>query len=183
MIHNTGTAGRRDGGRSPPLNRGPQPGWMTLNDARERAFTGEIVFEVEPEVRAYLDNGVAYYAERATDAPLGQRLVEAGLVDHAQLERGTVRVGDVEHLGRLFDRDTSVDRDAVLVVTESETEVSSLRSRTSRLHDSLDGVPSPSVRRASVVRDTGRVDGRSPARRGLLARGQRHSTMSPVCRS
>ena len=64
---------------SPPLNRGPQPGWMTLNEARERAFTGEIVFETEPEVRAYLDNGVAYYAERRPMPPLGQRLVEAGL--------------------------------------------------------------------------------------------------------
>ncbi len=124
MMHNTANrrTTRRQSARR-PLTRGPQPGWMTLNDARERAFTGEIVFEIEPEVRAYLDNGVAYYAERATDAPLGQRLVEAGLVDHGQLERGTVRVGDVEHLGRLFDRDTSVDRDAVLVVTESETEV------------------------------------------------------------
>ena len=103
--------------------RGPQPGWMTLDDARERSFTGEIVFETEPEVRAYLDNGVVYYAERATDVALARRLVEAGLVDHAQLERGTVRIGDVEHLGRLFDREASVDRDAVLVAIEAVTEV------------------------------------------------------------
>ena len=71
---------------------------------------------------AYLDNGVVYYAERASDTPLGRRLLEAGVVDTGQLERGTVRVGDVEHLGRLFDRDASVDRDAVLVVTETATE-------------------------------------------------------------
>ncbi|NOX29504.1 MAG: hypothetical protein GXP35_05570 [Actinobacteria bacterium] len=101
---------------------GPQPVWMTLNEARERAFTGEIVFEVEPEVLAYLDNGVVYYAERSTDASLGRRLVETGVLDSSQLERGTVRVGDVEHLGRLFGRDPSVDRDAVLVVAEAETE-------------------------------------------------------------
>jgi delta 1-pyrroline-5-carboxylate dehydrogenase len=50
---------------------------MTLNDARERSFTGEIVFETEPEVRAYLDNGVVYFAERATDVGLARRL-EAG---------------------------------------------------------------------------------------------------------
>ena len=101
---------------------GPQPVWRTLNEARERAFTGEIVFDVEPEVYAYLDNGVVYYAERAGDASLGQRLLEVGVVDDAQLERGTVRVGGVEHLGRLFDRDASVDRDAVLVLTELLTQ-------------------------------------------------------------
>ncbi len=101
---------------------GPQPAWMTLDQARDRAFTGEIVFEVDPEVFAYLDNGVVYYAERASGTPLGRRLLEAGVVDTGQLERGTVRVGDVEHLGRLFDRDASVDRDAVLVVTETATQ-------------------------------------------------------------
>jgi hypothetical protein len=101
---------------------GPQPVWMTLNEARERAFTGEVVFEVKPEVLAYLDNGVVYYAERSVDASLGRRLVDAGVLDASQLERGTVRVGDVEHLGRLFDRDPSVDRDAVLVVAEAETD-------------------------------------------------------------
>ncbi len=60
---------------------GPQPVWMTLDEARDRAFTGEIVFEVDPEVLAYLDHGVIYYAERATDEPLGRRLLEAGVVD------------------------------------------------------------------------------------------------------
>jgi hypothetical protein len=123
MMQNSGTAGGATTVGSTLLNRGPQPGWMTLNDARERAFTGEIVFEVEPEVRAYLDNGVVYYAERSTDASLAERLLATGLVDHDQLERGTVRVGEVEHLGRLFDREDSVDRDAVLVATELETEM------------------------------------------------------------
>jgi hypothetical protein len=95
---------------------------MTLNEARERAFTGEIIFEVDPEVLAYLDNGVIYYAERAADASLGRRLLDSGVIDASQLERGTVRVGDVEHLGRLFDRDPSVDRDSVLVAAETATE-------------------------------------------------------------
>ncbi len=123
MMHNTGIkSGSADTATGALSVTGPQPAWMTLDEARERAFTGEIVFEVDPEVLAYLDNGIVYYAERASDAPLGRRLLEAGVVDTGQLERGTVRVGDIEHLGRLFDRDASVDHDAVLVVTETATE-------------------------------------------------------------
>jgi hypothetical protein len=61
---------------------GPQPVWMTLDAARARAFTGEIVFETDPEVVAYLDNGLVYYAERATDVSLGRRLLDAGRGRH-----------------------------------------------------------------------------------------------------
>ena len=94
---------------------------MTLDEARERAFTGEIVFETEPEVRTLprQRRGATTPSARRR-APLGERLVDAGVVDQGQLDRGTVRIGEVEHLGRLFDRDPSVDRDAVLVVTESD---------------------------------------------------------------
>ena len=123
MMHNTGIkSGSTETTTEPLTVSGPQPAWMTLDEARDRAFTGEIVFEVDPQVLVYLDNGVTYYAERVSDDPLGRRLLAAGVVDIGQLERGTVRVGDVEHLGRLFDRDESVDRDAVLVVTETSTE-------------------------------------------------------------
>jgi hypothetical protein len=118
----TGTKSKKSNESAALSANGPQPVWMTLNEARERAFTGEIIFEVDPEVLAYLDNGVVYYAERAADASLGRRLLDAGVIDASQLERGTVRVGDVEHLGRLFDRDPSVDRDSVLVVAETATE-------------------------------------------------------------
>jgi len=123
MMHNTGIkSGSAETASGALSASGPQPVWVTLNEARTRSFTGEIVFEVDPEVVAYLDHGVVYYAERTSDPPLGRRLLEAGVVDIEQLERGTVRVGDVEHLGRLFDRDPSVDRDAVQVVTETSTE-------------------------------------------------------------
>jgi len=139
-----------------------QPAWMTLDDARERSFTGELVFEGNPDVLAYLDHGIVYFAEAADAAALGQRLLDAGLVDAAQLERGTVRVGDIEHLGRLFDRDPSIDRDAVLVMTEAFTEdvvmrlannsVSNVRVTAYRHHPSglhrwfvapVDAVPAP----------------------------------------
>ena len=116
MLHNTRTADT-----AALTVDGAQPVWMTLNEARERAFTGELVFEADPEVLTYLDNGIVYYAERATDVSLGRRLLDAGVIDIGQVERGTVRVGDIEHLGRLFDRDPSVDRDAVVVLAETST--------------------------------------------------------------
>jgi hypothetical protein len=118
----TGTKSKKSTDPAALSANGPQPVWMTLNEARERAFTGEVIFEVDPEVLAYLDNGVVYYAERAADASLGRRLLDSGVINASQLERGTVRVGDVEHLGRLFDRDPSVDRDSVLVAAETATE-------------------------------------------------------------
>ncbi len=121
MKHNTGITAEATETVALAVD-GSQPVWMTLNEARERAFTGEIVFETDPEVLAYLDHGIVYYAERVTDESLGRRLLDAGVLDVEQLDRGTVRVGDIEHLGRLFDRDPSVDRDAVVVVAESSTQ-------------------------------------------------------------
>ena len=69
MFHNTGI--KAETPTAPLVVNGAQPVWQTLNDARERAFTGEIVFETDPEVFAYLDHGIVYYAERVTDASLG----------------------------------------------------------------------------------------------------------------
>ncbi len=97
----------------------PQPVGRCLTVARERGFTGEMVFDVGAGVRAYFDAGIAYFVERVGDAPISERLLELGVIDHDQLQRGVVRVGDIEHLGRLFDRDTTVDRDAVMVAVET----------------------------------------------------------------
>ena len=99
----------------------PQPAWRTLNAARESAFTGEIRLESTPPTRVYVDAGVVYFAERSGDEPIARLLVAEGVVTTRQLSRGTMRVGDVEHLGRLFDRDPSIDRDAVLRLVESTT--------------------------------------------------------------
>lgn len=100
----------------------PRPGWVVLDAAREDRFTGEIVFDTTPEVRVYFDRGRIYLAERVTDPPLGTRLVDAGAMSSVQLEQGSVRVGDAEHLGRLFERVPSIDRHAVLVTSEMMTE-------------------------------------------------------------
>lgn len=121
MMYNTAMSSATTEKRALEID-GPQPVWKTLDEARERAFTGEIVLELEPEVFVYVDNGAVYHAECADDAPLGRRLAEAGVLDEAQLARGTVRVGGIDHLGRLFDRDPSIDRDAVLVAAELLTQ-------------------------------------------------------------
>jgi hypothetical protein len=100
----------------------PRPGWVVLDAAREGAFSGEVEFDTTPPVRAYFDRGRIYVAERVTDPSLGARLVDAGALDAAQLEQGTIRIGDSDHLGRLFDRTPSVDRQAVTVMLELMTE-------------------------------------------------------------
>lgn len=100
---------------------GDQPGWRVLDTARVQHFTGEITFQVQPPISVYFDDGVAYHAVRVGDPSLCARLVELHVVEPAQIERGVVRVGNVENLGRLFDRDPSIDRDAVMVVLELST--------------------------------------------------------------
>lgn len=96
----------------------PRPGWVVLDAARDHRFTGELIFDVDPEVRVYFERGTIYLAERVTDPSLGARLVDAGALNAAELEHGAMSVGDTEHLGRLFDRVPSVDRQTTLVVTD-----------------------------------------------------------------
>jgi hypothetical protein len=100
----------------------PRPASTSLDVARFHAYTGEVSFSTDPLVRLYLDGGTVYHAEREGDPPISRVLRDLGIVEADQLERGMVRVGDVEHLGRLFDREPSIDRDAVMVVMETRTE-------------------------------------------------------------
>lgn len=100
----------------------PRPGWVVLDAARDHRFTGEVGFDTTPAARVYFDRGGIYFAERATDASIGARLVDAGALTAVDLEHGLVRVGGVEHLGRLFDRVPTVDRHAVAVTVELMTD-------------------------------------------------------------
>ena len=102
--------------------RFPRPGWVVLDAARRHGFTGELTFETIPTVKVYLDGGLIYLAERVTDPSLGSRLVDAGALNAAQLEHGSMQLGDVAHLGRLFERVPSVNRQTVMVMTEMMTE-------------------------------------------------------------
>jgi hypothetical protein len=101
---------------------GEHAGWHVLDTARFQKFTGEIVFQTQPSISVYLDSGHAYYAVRAGDPSLCGLLIEADVIAPAQIERGVIRIGNVENFGRLFDRDPSVDRDAVMVVLELATD-------------------------------------------------------------
>ena len=101
---------------------GEHAGWRVLDTARAQQFTGEIIFQSQPSVSVYLDSGHAYYAVRAGGPSICERLIDADVVTPMQIERGVIRIGDVENLGRLFDRDASVDRDAVMVVVELATD-------------------------------------------------------------
>ena len=61
MFHNTGITAET--ASAPLVVKGAQLVWLTLNDARERAFTGEIVFETDPEVFAYAAAQVTHMLE------------------------------------------------------------------------------------------------------------------------
>lgn len=100
----------------------PCPGWRVLDAARSHRFTGEVTCATIPATKVYFDAGQIYLAERVSDPSLGARLVDAGALSAAQLERGSMFVGGVAHLGRLFERVSSVDRQQVLLVAELMTE-------------------------------------------------------------
>lgn len=120
----------------------PAPGWTVLDAAREQRFTGELRAHTDNglDYHVYVDRGDVYCAERSTDPTLGTRLVEAGAINAAQLEYGMLRIGDIEHLGRLFDRVPSINRDAVFVLNQLMTE-ETMRSMAARSITDVDATP------------------------------------------
>jgi hypothetical protein len=92
--------------------------WAILDAAGMRRFTGELTLASWPLVRAYFNDGELYYAERDGDPSISDRLLEYGVVTPEELVAGTVRLGSVSHLGRLFDRVSTIDRDAVELAVE-----------------------------------------------------------------
>lgn len=96
----------------------PRPAWQVIEAARRQKLTGELALATAPTTTVYLRDGQVYFAERATDGALGVRLLVAGVITRPQLDRGVVLVGGVEHLGRLFERDVSIDRATVQASVE-----------------------------------------------------------------
>lgn len=100
----------------------PRPAWQVIEAARRQRLTGELALATAPTTTVYLRDGQVYFAERATEGALGVRLLVAGVITRPQLDRGVVLVGGVEHLGRLFERDQSIDRATVQTSVEMMTD-------------------------------------------------------------
>ena len=101
----------------------PCPGWRVLDAARSRRFTGEVTCATIPVTKVYFDAGQIYFAERVSDPSLGARLVDAGALDRRPTRaRARCSSAGIAHLGRLFERVGSVDRQQVLLVAELMTE-------------------------------------------------------------
>ena len=101
---------------------GSDPVWGFVALVGSEQFTGEAAVGLDPRVRLFAVEGRIYFAEREDDAPVGTRLVNCGAITANQLARGAVHAGGNESLARLFQRDATIDRDAVELTIEAATE-------------------------------------------------------------
>ena len=101
---------------------GADPIWGFVALIASERYTGEAAVGIDPRVRLFAVDGRVYFAEREGDAPIGTRLVSAGVVSTAQLEAGVVQIGETTSVARLFQRQPSIDRDAVELTLELATE-------------------------------------------------------------
>jgi len=100
----------------------PRPAWQVIEAARRRYLTGELTLPTTPATRVFLRDGLVYFAERTSDGTLPIRLMVEGVITREQMQRGTVIVNGVEHMGRLFDSDPSIDRASVELCVELFTD-------------------------------------------------------------
>jgi len=100
----------------------PRPAWQVIEAARRRYLTGELTLPTTPPTRIYLRDGMVYFAERTSDGSLPIRLMMEGVITRGQMQRGTVIVNGVEHVGRMFESDPSIDRASVELCTELFTD-------------------------------------------------------------
>ncbi len=85
-------------------------------------MTGELVLQTTPTTRIFMRDGTVYFAERSTDGALAIRLMMEGVITREQMQRGTVIVNGVEHVGRMFDADPTIDRSSVELCAELFTD-------------------------------------------------------------
>ena len=100
----------------------PRPAWQVIEAARRQYLTGELTLQTTPATRIYLRDGQVYFAERASDGALPIRLMMEGVITRDQMQRGTVIVNGVEHVGRMFEADPTIDRASVELCTELFTD-------------------------------------------------------------
>ncbi|MCE9623651.1 MAG: hypothetical protein K8R99_15035 [Actinomycetia bacterium] len=101
---------------------GSDPTWGFVALVASELFTGEAAVGLDPRVRLFAVEGRIYFAEREDDAPVGTRLVNCRALSANQLARGAVNAGGHESLARLFQRDATIDRDAVELTVQASTE-------------------------------------------------------------
>ncbi len=99
-----------------------RPAWQVIEAARRRYLTGELTLPTTPPTRVFLRDGMVYFAERTSDGALPIRLMVEGVITREQMQRGTVIVNGVEHVGRLFDADPTIDRASVELCVELFTD-------------------------------------------------------------
>ena len=100
----------------------PRPAWQVIEAARRLYLTGELAIRTTPATKIYMSDGHVYFAERSTDGTLPIRLMMEGVITREQMQRGTVIVNGVEHVGRMFDADATIDRASVELCTELFTD-------------------------------------------------------------
>ena len=100
----------------------PRPAWQVIEAARRQYLTGELTLHTAPTTRVFMRDGMVYYAERSTDGALAIRLMMEGVITREQMQRGTVIVNGVEHVGRMFQADPTIDRSSVELCVELFTD-------------------------------------------------------------
>jgi hypothetical protein len=99
-----------------------RPAWQVIEAARRQYLTGELTLHTTPTTRIFMRDGTVYFAERSTDGGLPIRLMMEGVITRDQMQRGTVIVNGVEHVGRMFEADPTIDRSSVELCVELFTD-------------------------------------------------------------
>ena len=99
----------------------PRPVWALIDAIRTRHFSGELRLELEPAALVYAEAGKVYFAERAGALDVLDVLVALGVISYDDALVGAVHLADAPHLGRLFERVPTLDRDHVELAIERLT--------------------------------------------------------------
>jgi DNA polymerase III gamma/tau subunit len=100
----------------------PRPAWRVIEAARRQYLTGELTLPTTPATKIFMSDGHVYFAERSTDGTLPIRLMMEGVITREQMQRATVIVNGIEHVGRMFDADPTIDRASVELCAELFTD-------------------------------------------------------------
>ncbi len=100
----------------------PRPAWQVIEAARRQYLTGELTIRTTPATKIYMSDGHVYFAERSTDGTLPIRLMMEGVITRDQMQRAMVIVNGIEHVGRMFDADPTIDRASVELCAELFTD-------------------------------------------------------------